>query len=458
LSIHSSESSFAALGLSEQALRALQAAHYVQPTPIQARAIPPALAGHDVIGCAATGTGKTAAFTLPIIERLAGKPGTRALVLAPTRELANQIAEYSARFGAVRGVRCVPLIGGVGMRDQVSALRSGAQIVIATPGRLIDHLKQGTARLDSVEILVLDEADRMLDMGFKRQLERILERVPAQRQTLLFSATTAGEVAEFARIHLRGNAVRVDVARSRVTAERAEQHVFCISQGEKTALLLALLSHDEASTLVFTRTKHRADKLARSVERAGHKVARIHANRTQSQREQALDGFRDGRYRVLVATNIAARGIDVAEIGHVVNFDLPNVPADYVHRVGRTARAAARGVASSFVSPEETPLLRDIEKFTRLSLPRAEVPRTSPVFRAELTRDAERHVEGNARQPGFGVSVRPAGQPRGRHARTHRKPLEPRRHAQASASVTRSGGDGERPARLVFSGSPRRRK
>jgi ATP-dependent RNA helicase RhlE len=450
LSTQSIHSSFTALGLSEQALRALQAADYVQPTPIQAEAIPPALAGHDVIGCAATGTGKTAAFTLPMVERLAGKSGTRALVLAPTRELANQIAEYTARFGAARGLRSVTLIGGVGMRAQMTALRSAPQIAVATPGRLIDHLEQGTVRLDSVEILVLDEADRMLDMGFKRQLERILARLPTPRQTLLFSATTGDEVAAFARRHLRRNAVSVGVARSGATAERAEQQVFCVSQGEKTALLLALLSDGEASTLVFTRTKHRADKLARSVERAGHKVARIHANRTQSQREQALEGFRDGRYRVLVATNIAARGIDVAEIGHVVNFDLPNVPADYVHRVGRTARAAASGVASSFVSPEERPLLRDIEKFTRRALPRAEVPRTSPAFRAQLSREAE----GNTRQTDFGGSGKAAGEVPARHARTHRKRSEPQRQPRPSAAHR----DGDGRAMLVFSGGPRRRR
>ena len=402
MSIQSHVSSFSALGLSEQALRAVRTANYEHPTPIQAKAIPPALAGQDVIGCAATGTGKTAAFVLPMIDRLAGKSGTRGLVLAPTRELANQIAEHATLFGAARKVRCATLIGGVGMGGQISALRSSPQIVIATPGRLIDHLEQRTARLDGIEILVLDEADRMLDMGFKPQLTRILARVPAQRQTLLFSATMAGEVAEFARTHLRAGAVRVEVARSGVTAERVDQQVFRVPQEEKGALLMALLSDDDASTLVFTRTKHRADKVARAVERAGHKVARIHADRSQNQRQQALEGFRDGRYRVLVATDIAARGIDVAEIGHVVNFDLPNVPANYVHRVGRTARADASGVASSFVSPEEAPLLRDIERFTRLSIARAEVPRTSPAFEAEIAK-SDRVQSTSARRREAGI-------------------------------------------------------
>jgi ATP-dependent RNA helicase RhlE len=376
---------FAELALSEKTLHALDRAGFERPTPIQAQAIPPALAGKDVIGTAATGTGKTAAFLLPILERLAGKTGTRALVLAPTRELALQIGEEVERFGRGRHVRGAVVIGGVGMGQQAAAFRERREIVVATPGRLVDHLQQGTARLDEVEILVLDEADRMLDMGFKPQLTRILARVPRQRQTLLFSATTGAEVSEFARAHLK-DPVRVEVARSGTTAERAVQHVFLATQEEKLPLLLALLEADELSTLVFTRTKRRADKVWKAVGRAGHKVARIHADRSQGQRRMALEGFKDGTYRVLVATDIAARGIDVAEIGHVVNFDLPHVPEDYVHRVGRTARAAASGRASSFASPEERDLLRGIERLTRAELARAELPRGSAAFSAELER------------------------------------------------------------------------
>jgi ATP-dependent RNA helicase RhlE len=397
---------FADLGLSQKALTALERAGFEQPTPIQAQAIPPALAGKDVIGTAATGTGKTAAFVLPILERLTGKLGTRALVLAPTRELAVQIGEEVERFGRGRHVRGAVVIGGVGMGQQAAAFKERREIVVATPGRLVDHLGQKTAKLDEIEILVLDEADRMLDMGFKPQLTRILQRVPKVRQTLLFSATMGGEVAEFAREHLR-DPVRVEVARSGTTAERAVQHVFLATQEEKLPLLLALLEADGLSTLVFTRTKRRADKVWKAVARAGHKVARIHADRSQGQRRMALDGFKDGTYRVLVATDIAARGIDVVEIGHVVNFDLPHVAEDYVHRVGRTARAAASGRASSFAAPEENDLLRGIERLTRVDLPRAEVPRQSAAFTAELERARTARASDGPSRPHGGRPGRP---------------------------------------------------
>ena len=378
---------FADLKLSHLSLRSLDRAGFEHPTPIQARAIPPALEGRDVIGIAATGTGKTAAFLLPILERLSGKTGTRALVLAPTRELALQIGDELVRFGRGRHVRGAVVIGGVGMGAQAQALRDGHEVIVATPGRLVDHLSQGNARLERIEILVLDEADRMLDMGFKPQLTRILQKLPRVRQTLLFSATTAGEVGEFARSHLR-DPVQVEVSRSGTTAARAEQRVFLCDQEEKLPLLLTLLAQDPLSTLVFTRTKRRADRVFKGVQRAGHKAARIHADRSQGQRRQALDGFKDGFYRVLVATDIAARGIDVTDIGHVVVFDLPHVPEDYVHRVGRTARAGAAGRASTFCSPEEAGLLRDVERLTRAQLPRAEVPRESEVFKVELARAA----------------------------------------------------------------------
>jgi len=442
-----SEASFSSLGLSSGSLAALARAGYRIPTPIQARAIPPALAGNDVIGCAATGTGKTAAFVLPLVERLAGKQGIRALVLAPTRELATQIDEHAASFGAARGVRTALLIGGVSIGPQQLALHSRPQLLIATPGRLIDHLESRNVSLQDIEILVLDEADRMLDMGFKPQLNRILAAVPRGRQTLLFSATMAGEVAEFARKHLR-NPARVEVSRSGTVSERAEQRVFLVPQTEKPSLLLTLLAEDQLSTLVFTRTKHRTDRLARMLERAGHRVSRLHSNRSQNQRQQALDGFKDGKYRVLVATDIAARGIDVAEIGHVVNFDLPHVPEDYVHRIGRTARAAASGKASSFCGPEETGQLRDIERLMRQPVPRAEVPRASPVFQSELRSAENRMAHPGPRQPGHGISGRPAGKAPGRHARSH-----PRR--DRPEPDTR--GPGPRGA-VVFSGNPRRRR
>jgi ATP-dependent RNA helicase RhlE len=434
---------FSQLNLSPAALDALERAGFEHATPIQAQAIPHALAGKDVIGTAATGTGKTAAFLLPIIERLAGKSGTRALILAPTRELALQIAEELERFGRGRRVRGATVIGGVGMAPQIAAFREGREVIIATPGRLVDHLKQGTARLDGIEMLVLDEADRMLDMGFKPQLDKILARVPRQRQTLLFSATTAGEVGEFARAHLRAP-VRVEVARSGTTAARAEQQVFLADQNEKLALLQSLLELDDVSTLIFTRTKRRADKVAKQLDRAGHSVTRIHADRSQSQRRAALDGFKEGTYRVLVATDIAARGIDVAEIGHVINFDMPHVAEDYVHRIGRTARAAASGRASSFASPEERDLLNAVEALTRVRIPRADVPRESEKFQAEVKRSAEARGAPPRHSPGR--RARPAG-PR-------RDTRQPER-AEASSS-----GDGKPSTgpRLIGSWRPSSRR
>ncbi|MBI5546710.1 MAG: DEAD/DEAH box helicase [Deltaproteobacteria bacterium] len=447
---------FDSLGLSASSLAALARAGYERPTPIQQKAIPPALAGRDLVGCAATGTGKTAAFLLPIIERLDGKKGTRALVLAPTRELATQIAEHLEMFGRSRNVRGAVVIGGVGMQPQVRELREGHEVIVATPGRLVDHLERGTARLTGIEILVLDEADRMLDMGFKPQLEKILAKLPKQRQTMLFSATMAGEVASFTARHLR-SPEKVEIARSGTIPERAEQRVFLLPQQEKAALLLALLAESKDSTLIFTRTRRRADRLYQVIARAGHEVARIHADRSQGQRRMALDGFKDGKYRILVATDIAARGIDVEEIGHVVNFDLPHVPEDYVHRVGRTARAAASGRASSFCSPDERDQLRDIEKFTRLPITVAEVPRESAVFREVVARRVDapppgrtyRRQGGSAhrhqKSPGSGGGARSGSTQRS----SSQRPAQ--RASQGKTAETSSG-----PPRRVGSWKPRR--
>jgi len=402
-------------------LQALQHARYQTPTPIQAQAIPPALAGQDIIGCAATGTGKTAAFVLPLVERLQGKRGTHGLVLAPTRELVIQIGEHLAMFGRPHHVSGAVVIGGASMGAQVDALKRLPHVIVATPGRLVDHIKQRTVNLGQIEMLVLDEADRMLDMGFKPQLVRILAALPKKRQTMLFSATMAGEVAEFAR-HSLHQPVRVEVSRSGTTASRADQAVYIVPQHDKPALLLGVLEKGKETTLVFTRTKRRADKVARIVERAGHSVARIHADRSQAQRRQALEGFKAGRYRVLIATDIAARGIDVEEIGHVINFDLPHVPEDYVHRVGRTARASAAGAASSFVSQEEMPLLRDIERLIRAALPRKPLPTDSVAFLTEVQRSKAAREDPGAPPPGHRQSSRPPGQAPGRHARSHPKP------------------------------------
>ncbi|HZJ55702.1 MAG TPA: DEAD/DEAH box helicase [Myxococcaceae bacterium] len=434
-----SDPDFHALGLSPAALRAVSAAGFSTPTPIQSGAIPPALAGADVIGCAATGTGKTAAYLLPILERLSGKTGTRTLVLAPTRELAVQIAQAVEVLGREARVRPAVVIGGVGQEGQRQALRERRPILVATPGRLVDHLESGTARLDEIEILVLDEADRMLDMGFAPQLRRVMARLPAKRQTLLFSATMAGEVAEFARKHLR-SPVRVEVARSGTTAPRASQQIYRVSQTEKNALLQSLLDASGDSTLVFVRTRRRADKIARVLERAGHRIERLHSDRSQVQRQRALESFRRGQVRVLVATDIAARGIDVADIGHVVNYDLPHVPEDYVHRIGRTARAAASGRASSFVAPDEGPLLQAIERLTRTRIPEGQVPRNEPAFAAALAEAAALQRSPGPPQRTHGVSSRPAGQQPGRHARTHG------RGAIFSGAPRRATGRGARTA------------
>jgi ATP-dependent RNA helicase RhlE len=411
----SSAVTFASLGLLPASLAALAREGYTTPTPIQAQAIPFAMQGRDVIGCAATGTGKTAAFVLPMVERLAGKTGTRALILAPTRELVLQIATYVELFGAPRGVKSTTVIGGAGMDAQRHALRNQPTVIVATPGRLVDHLDKRAVHFDNLEILVLDEADRMLDMGFKPQLDRILQRVPKKRQTLLFSATMAGEVAEFAAKTMQ-NPARVEIVRSGTTASRVTQKVYLVPQTEKQALLMTLLEDDNLSTLVFTRTKRRADRVAKALEKAGHEVGRIHADRSLGQRKAALEGFRSGKYRVLVATDIAARGIDVENIGHVVLFDLPHVPEDYVHRIGRTARAEASGKATSFSSDDEMPLLRDIERLIRAPLPRTPLPRDSATYQEELKRRVDapgpREARSEARSGGGQRRGGPGGQRR----------------------------------------------
>ncbi len=435
---------FASIGLSPSSLKILSRAGFVNPTPIQAKAIPHGLAGRDLIGCAATGTGKTAAFLLPMIERLASGKGTKAIILAPTRELAIQIAEQLDVFsrGKIRGA---VIVGGLSMFQQARALKEGREVIIATPGRLVDHLERRTVRLDKIEVLVLDEADRMLDMGFRPQLEKILASLPKARQTMLFSATMAGEVAQFAGKHLN-NPQRVEIVRSGTVAARAAQRVFHVSQEEKVAMLCSLLEEDQETTLVFTRTKHRADRLFKTLSLAGHESARIHADRTQGQRRQALDGFREGKFRILVATDIVSRGLDVEQIGHVVNYDLPHVPEDYVHRVGRTARASASGKASSFCSPEEKPLLKGIEKFTRQVIPQGDVPRGSETFQERMTQKRSWQANPGPKQPGHGISGRPVDKEPGRHARTHRK-----KHQTVGFSPSKRSERIEKPERNVRS-------
>ncbi len=386
--------SFDSLGLSARAVQNALRAGFVTPTPIQVAAIPVALAGRDLLGCAQTGTGKTAAFVLPTLERLAANPDATALVLAPTRELAQQIAD-TVRTLSGGAARIATILGGASMSQQMHSLRAAPQWIIATPGRLIDHIERHTARMGNVRVLVLDEADRMLDMGFAPQLRRILAVVPSDRQTLLFSATMPGPNdpgwRDIVKAGLR-DPVRVAVDPPRVAA-RAEQSLWMVDQSSKTNALLALLGEESGSVLVFTRTKHRADRVARQLSQAGHSSDRIHGNRSQGQRERALGGFRSNEVRILVATDIAARGIDVDDIALVVNYDLPADAEDYVHRIGRTARAQRSGRAVSFVMPEETPALRLIERLVGERLPatidkRAEFPAPPPLAPRP---DAPRH-------------------------------------------------------------------
>ena len=362
---------FQDLGLAAPLLRALSAEGYETPTPIQVQAIPPVLAGRDVQGIAQTGTGKTAAFALPILHRLLADPrprqprACRVLVLAPTRELASQIEESFRAYGRFAGVRTALMFGGVPKGKQARAMQNGVDVLVACPGRLLDHMADRAVRLDQVETLVLDEADHMMDLGFIVPIRRIVGHVPAQRQTLFFSATMPKEIEQLAAAMLR-QPVHVQVSPVATTVERVEQRVVFVGQDQKRHLLADLLGRGAMDrTLVFTRTKHGADKVARHLEAVGQPVAAIHGNKSQSQRERALSAFRSGQVRVLVATDVAARGIDVDGVTHVVNFELPNVPESYVHRIGRTARAGRAGMAISFCDPAEKGHLRGIEKLIR---------------------------------------------------------------------------------------------
>lgn len=366
--------SFSDLGLAEPLLRSLHDAGYATPTPIQAKAIPHLLDDHDLIGIAQTGTGKTAAFALPILQHLAEdlvRPpakGVRALVLAPTRELALQIFESVTRMSKNLKLRHAVIFGGVGQKPQVDALARGIDILVATPGRLIDLMNQGLVRLDTVTHLVLDEADRMLDMGFIRDVKKIIAKLPDQRQSMLFSATMPAEVAKLARDML-WEPMRVEVTPETVTVEAIEQHVYHVGTSDKRTLLEKLLTDPAlARVVVFTRTKHGANRLAGQLEKSGFSADAIHGNKSQNARQRALAAFKAGECRILVATDLFARGIDVAEVTHVINFDLPNEPESYVHRIGRTGRAGRTGIALAFCDPSERGHLAAIEKLTRVRL------------------------------------------------------------------------------------------
>ena len=367
---------FSTLKLHPSLLKGIKELGYTRPTPIQAEAIPPALAGRDVLACAMTGSGKTAAFILPILHKLLDRPRgrTRALVLTPTRELAAQILEALNEMAVHTPITAASVYGGVGMGPQEHAFRTGVDVIIATPGRLLDHLRFPYAKLDGIEHLVLDEADRMLDMGFLPDIKRILRHVPAKRQTLFFSATMPAPILSLTREMLRDPAM-LQLERKAAPAVGITQAVYPVPQELKSALFLALLERGEMKdALVFTRTKHRANRLNEYLVKHGVKAERIHGNRSQGQRTEALAGFKSGKYRVLVATDIAARGIDVEALGHVVNFDVPMAPEDYIHRVGRTARAELTGDAFTFVAPEEEGELRAIERAVGKRLPRVTVP------------------------------------------------------------------------------------
>ena len=366
--------SFHELGLSAELLRAIEALGYTQPTPIQQQAIPAVLAGNDVLAGAQTGTGKTAAFVLPTLQRLneqtSGKRAPRALVLTPTRELAAQVGEDVKNLGANLSLKHAVVFGGVGINPQIDRLRRGVDILVATPGRLLDHAGQKTVDLSQVEVLVLDEADRMLDMGFIHDIKRVLALLPKQRQNLLFSATYSDDIRRLAD-NLLHKPVLIEVARRNTAAETVEQHIYPVDKSRKRELLSHLIhSGGWEQVLVFTRTKHGANRLAEQLDRDGLTAAAIHGNKSQGARTKALDGFKKGAVRVLVATDIAARGLDIDRLPHVVNFELPNVAEDYVHRIGRTGRAGAQGAAVSLVSAEENGLLAGIQRLLKRELPR----------------------------------------------------------------------------------------
>jgi len=372
---------FTKFGLSDHVMKGVRAAGYATPTPIQSLAIIPALAGKDIIGSAQTGTGKTAAFVLPLLHRLAASPAShvrghhpRALVLTPTRELAQQVQIAVAKYGRFLTLRSVSIYGGVSMDNQLKLLKRGADIVVATPGRLLDHMQRGSIDLSHIQILVLDEADRMLDMGFIHDVRRIIAKVPADRQTLLFSATISPEITSLAANVLR-NPEMVEAGERHNTVEAIEQHFYSAPREAKIDLLLhALEAEHMQSVLVFSRTKHGADKICRRLDRGGVASVAIHSNRTQAQRDRALEGFKAGKFRVLVATDIAARGIDVIGISHVINYDIPPYAEDYIHRIGRTGRAGASGDAITFVGHDDHQYLKRIEQFVGKHFPVKKYP------------------------------------------------------------------------------------
>jgi ATP-dependent RNA helicase RhlE len=451
---------FSELGLDPALLKAIQASGYETPTPIQVQSIPHVLAGKDIMGIAQTGTGKTAAFALPILHRLKHEPrnaprqGARALVLSPTRELATQIAQSFKAYGQHLGISVAVMFGGVGHRPQINAVRNGVDVLVATPGRLLDHLSERHVNLAGTEILVLDEADQMLDMGFIRPIRQILSKLSPRRQSLFFSATMAPDISVLANEMLR-EPVKVQVTPVAKTADRVEQKVIFVEAARKRSLLVELFSDITLTrTLVFTRTKRGADKVAKHLQANGISVAAIHGNKSQGQRESALRDFRASKIRALVATDIAARGIDIDEVSHVVNYELPNIPESYVHRIGRTARAGAEGIAISFCDGEERAYLRDIERLTRQQI-KSEDRRgdTALEATAEVRAAGGRRPErqDGRRRDGQRANGAPASRERqnGRGADGHRRPHDPR------VAEARSGANPGRRAPEQRSGEAR---
>ncbi|MCA9631247.1 MAG: DEAD/DEAH box helicase [Myxococcales bacterium] len=431
---------FSELGLHPKLLRAVEDAGYETPTPIQSAAIPPCLEGRDLLGCAQTGTGKTAAFTLPLLQHVYkqsdNQPKLRALVLTPTRELAAQIGDSFATYGKHLDLYHTVIFGGVGQAPQEKELRRGVDALIATPGRLLDLMEQGLLKLDDIEIFVLDEADRMLDMGFLPAVKRVVRALPKKRQTLFFSATMPPEIRELAE-SLLIDPVSVAVTPVSSTAERIEQRIFFVDKANKRKLLTHVLREPGVGrTLVFSRTKHGANRIAEHLEKSGIRAAAIHGNKSQGARTRALSGFRDASIPVLVATDIAARGIDVSGVTHVINVDLPNVPETYVHRIGRTGRAEAAGIAWSFCEAEERPYLIDIERLIQQHIPRDEdhpfPPSQPPPPLTQLERrSGARSPSGGGPKPARPRGRRPGGGGGGSGAHGHPRP---------EASKQRRGG------------------
>ena len=464
---------FAALGLLPELTRALADRGYIEPTAVQSRVIPEILAGRDILAGAQTGTGKTAGFTLPLLQRLRAdgraSKAPRSLILVPTRELAAQVHESIRAYGKYLTLRSAVVFGGVGINPQIDALRRGTDILVATPGRLLDHAQQRTVDLSHVQILVLDEADRMLDMGFIADIRRVIKLLPAKRQNLLFSATYSDDIRRLAQSLLHDPA-EIEVARRNAAVESVEQGVYLVAKDQKRALLSHLINDgDWSQVLVFTRTKHGANRLTKQLQQDGIEAAAIHGNKSQSARTQALADFKAFRIRVLVATEVASRGLDIKELPHVVNYELPNVPEDYVHRIGRTGRAGATGTAISLVAPDESGLLKDIEKVTRTRVSQLALPpfpmasgapappplrethheprREHPPQRPQHAQQQPAGREGQRRRKRRVGSSASAGSAHAKHApaRSHHASHQSRPHAQSRSGRPGSHRSNRRP-------------